>query len=74
MSDTPETLRLSNTKLYDLDGNIVCFSTNELTSNNASYLHFVKANAIPSDGLTALFSTDSDGDRVVKINGTALCC
>ena len=72
MNQTTEILRLSRNKLYDLQGNIVYLSNNDLQANDSSYLYFVNTADVPSDGLTQIFSTDEDDDLIIMINQVTL--
>jgi hypothetical protein len=72
LSGTSQILRLNQGQLFDLSGNIVYISEADLTAYGRSNLYFTQADQVPSDGLTSVFSTDSNGDLVVVVHGVQL--
>jgi hypothetical protein len=71
-NDKPQILRLNQGQLFDLDGNVVYVSEGDLTATSQSNLYFTQSGNVPADGLTSVFSTDSDGDLVVIVHGQQL--
>jgi hypothetical protein len=72
VSNDVQTLRLSRSQLFDLNGHITYISRSDLTSEDQSYLYFVSPSTIPADGLTDVFSVDQAKNLVVTVDGVAL--
>jgi len=72
LSSNPQTLRLSQSQLYDVSGNITYISRSDLTSQDRSYLYLVLPSTVPADGVTDVFSLDGQKNLVVTVDGTTL--